>query len=120
MLTLGRAKILKKDEILTVTKTGEVWIVQGVTLNSNPNKVTVKIQNSHNITSFFDETRLSLFDLVPSPKPVLYSSEPPVLVPSDLPTKEDDQRLEERLEDNFLHEKPLTKPARKPRVKKAK
>lgn len=67
-IELERAKQLKRHDMLVVTKTQQLWEVIGVTLNRDPRKVTIKINNGR-MDSFIDENRLHLFDEAPIQPP---------------------------------------------------
>jgi len=151
MITLDQAKGLKPDDLVVVTRTKEVWTVTSVIDNNK--SVVVNITNGLR-QSYFNETRLALFDLYETPN-----------APSNLPSAQEaadqlrpgfdaafhefdanrkeaveglasatKQRAEEtgqikeipeeeirpRIEEQFLAEPELQKPARKAKQKKAK
>lgn len=138
MLNLRDAQNLVNGQRVQVSKTKEIWTVTGVT-NKDDKSVYVNVKNDAGTDSYFDQTRLHLFEMAePSGVIALGGSHEDVnekalaafrqtvqdaseevfidapevvsLPPIEIP--------EERIEDNFLAEPELTKPKAKKSTKK--
>lgn len=133
-LTFEQAKALKPNDQVVVTRTKEVWTVTSVI--DNKKSVIVNITNGLR-QSYFNETRLALFDLYETPN-----------APSNLPSAQEaadqlrpgmeaaykefktgeelkaataeipEEEIRPRIEDQFMAEPKLQKPARKAKTKK--
>jgi hypothetical protein len=132
-ITLKQLESLRKNDHLVVTRTGEIWFVKSVEITRNRKRqfqsVRVEINNGK-IDSYFDENRLALFNLVetlassakfPSPQKMAEGLRPGFKQAyKSFEDEEGEKKIEKRIEDNFVKEPKLKKPAtlKKPVVKK--
>lgn len=142
MLTLEQIEKLQLNEQLIVTRTGETWEVKGIKIQRDRlgriQSFRVNINNGH-IDSYFDETRLHLFDLFetlasnpqfPSANEMANGLRPGF--ETAYKSLEEQEKINERienlgndsdeidekkLEDKITKQPELTKPAKKPKRK---
>ncbi len=149
MLTLEQAKNLNIGDQVVVTRTKEVWSVTGIAPVDSVKKVKILINKGGAIDSYFDESRLHLFDLYETPsapsnlpsaqeaadqlRPAMEASYKEFVEQKDLQAAVEESAAEDqheipadeipgRIEDEFIKEPELQKPERKarPKAKKAK